>query len=136
MAAQSNFKDIAKLTSYTLLDDTDLATVPVSGQDTAPSGEIDRDLGAGSSGADRAGTSPGATLHDTSTPSGTGPGIASPPSTSPDTTSTPGDLSRPSPTSPDRTGSGSSPTDSERSKGQTMPGSKSEPVKQAPAGGQ
>jgi len=127
MAAHTAFKDIAKWTSYTLLEDTNLATVPVSGQD--------RDLG--TTGTPKSDTAPGATMPDTTSPSATTPGkpgSASPSSISPDTTSTPGDLSRPSPdtstTSPTPT-----PTPEQKSKGQTMPGSKPEPVKPAPGGG-
>jgi hypothetical protein len=85
IAARSTFKAIAKWTSYTLLEDSDLATVPVSGQDdVAPAGEVDRDLG------------------------------------------NPGDTSAPK--------SGTS--DSEREKGNTIPGSsRPEPTKPAPGGG-
>jgi hypothetical protein len=44
VTAQQRFRDMAKWTSYTLLDDTNLGTVPVRGANETP-GEIDRDVG-------------------------------------------------------------------------------------------
>jgi hypothetical protein len=113
IAARSTFKDIAKWTSYTLLEDSDLATVPVSGQDdVAPAGEVDRDLGTGTgTGTMGTGSAPGATQPDTAT--------------------TPSDLDKPADTSAPKSGT----SDSERDKGNTIPGSsRPEPTKPAPGG--
>jgi hypothetical protein len=45
LAAQQSFRDIAKWTSYTLLDDTSLGAMPVRGDQTGPGGDVQRDVG-------------------------------------------------------------------------------------------
>jgi hypothetical protein len=108
VAAHQTFRDIAKWTSYTMLEDGSLGTVPVKGssdRDVPPAGPVDRDLGAPqpSSG------SPGATQPDVTTPT-----------TAPN----------PAPVTPK-----APPTDADKLKGKTGPGSKPEPVEPAPGGG-
>jgi hypothetical protein len=85
VAAQQTFRDLAKVTSYTLLEDTNLGTMPVRGGEGMPSGDIDRDPQRGT---------PGTTTPDIQSPPGT---------TTPDRTGTPGTQS-PGSVSPDRSG--------------------------------
>lgn len=111
VAAHQSFRDIAKWTSYTMLEDSNLATVPVKGSE-------------GEAGQGTTGAAPADSATPTPPASGTSPGATRPDSTTPTTAPNPTPVT---PTAP--------PTQADKAKGKTIPGAKPEPVQPAPGGG-